>query len=158
MLLVEYWLTCSDMGNGTNPRTAMVEELIWRVKAYKFVTVRGTPASDKTTVMRLLCNRLFLTENLPIHVLINWRMEVVEAVGSWEEFLGRRWLSYPAFLLLDEAQEGNWDSEVWAAFFKSIEKLKHGPSVILFSSYGSPGGGYTGLDLLPVRSVKTSMG
>jgi hypothetical protein len=87
----------------------------------------------------------------------------MKLAGGWEEYLrvhtgihGRVWLSHSAYLLIDEAQEGHWDLQLWNGFFKSIEG-ESGPWVITFSSYGSPSGGYQGLDESKGRYVKTPL-
>jgi hypothetical protein len=53
----------------------------------------------------------------------------------------------PAFLigLIDEAQQSDWDVNGLWDFFKSITLL-HPIKIVLFASYGSPGGGYAGFD------------
>jgi hypothetical protein len=114
--------------------------------------VRGTPASGKTIVMRLVANKLLkmYSRESPIYILYGWDMEKISKVG-WNAYLyqetgvsGNDWLTHRAYLLLDEAQESYGDSELWAAFFKSIERYVDAPFVILFSSYGSPGRGFEG--------------
>ena len=69
-------------------------------------------------------------------------------------FRGDNWLTYRAYLLLDEAQVSYWDGELWFNLFKRIQSIEYygskpiiicvickkirvsHPFVILFSSYG----------------------
>ncbi|KAF8246466.1 hypothetical protein K440DRAFT_651029 [Wilcoxina mikolae CBS 423.85] len=132
-----------------------------KFKKYSFVIVRGTPASGKTTICRLICNTLLRENRLPVYLLTGWPEKDVKEAGNWERYLteqtgvhGRTWLGYSAYLLLDEAQEANWDTALWTGFFKSLG-TPGGPYVITFSSYGSPGGGYQGLDESKARYIKT---
>lgn len=154
-----------ELGDSVVLRTSVVDEVIFRVCQLKFIVVRGTPAVGKTTLCRLICNRLLEGQKLPVHVLTGWEEDSVKSCGGWEQYLakktgihGRQWITYPGFLLLDEAQEGHWDTELWASFFKTIAgQGGNGPFVITFSSYGSPGGGYQGLDDAKRRFNKTPM-
>jgi hypothetical protein len=117
--------------------------------------VRGTPASGKTTIMQLVANKLLemYGHTTPIYTLTGWREEKVGITG-WNAYLehqtgvyGKDWPTYPAYLLLDEAQQSYWDGELWADLFKAIEPvLGASPLIVLFSSYGSPGQGFTGYD------------
>jgi hypothetical protein len=117
--------------------------------------VRGTPASGKTTLMELMTNKLLeiYGHERPIHILYGWNQKKVQQAAGWNAYLkqetgvrGDHWRSYPAYLLLDEAQQSYWDDELWGALFKSIRPFVGYPFVILFSSYGSPGRGYEGFD------------
>jgi hypothetical protein len=138
-----------------NPRTKLVDEIIARLQQYHIIVVRGTPASGKTTLMELVANKLLeiYGHERPIHILYGWNQKKVQQAAGWNAYLrqqtgvrGDHWRSYPACLLLDEAQQSYWDDELWAALFKSIRPFTGYPFVILFSSYGSPGRGYEGFD------------
>jgi len=103
--------------------------------------------------MELVANKLLKTygHEFPIHVVNGWDENRVGKVG-WNKYLkqltgvyGDDWRNYPAYLLLDEAQQSYWDDELWAAFFKSIMPIPGAPFVILFSSYGSPNTGFASL-------------
>jgi hypothetical protein len=138
-----------------NPRTKLVDEMIARVQRYHIIRVRGTPASGKTTVMNLMANKLLekYGQTTPIHTLTGWDEKEVRATG-WNAYLkqetgvcGNDWLTYPAYLLLDEAQESHWDGKLWTDLFKRVEPVVSGsPFIILCSSYGSPGRGFAGYD------------
>ncbi|RAQ48713.1 hypothetical protein AFGD_010739 [Aspergillus flavus] len=135
-----------DLEHFTKPRADLVDELIARVHDYHIIRVIGPPASGKTTLMKLMVNKL-LEMNGPtksIHVLTGWDKQEVCGAPGWARYLGQKtgvhgeeWLSNPAYLLLDEAQQTYWDSGLWASFFKSA-----GPGwsvfIVLFMSYGSP--------------------
>ncbi|KAB8271027.1 hypothetical protein BDV30DRAFT_250200 [Aspergillus minisclerotigenes] len=138
----------------TNPRADLVDELIARVHDYHIIRVIGPPASGKTTPMELMVNKLLEMNGptKPIHVLTGWDKQEVCGTPGWARYLGQKtgvhreeWLSNPAYLLLDEAQQTYWDSELWASFFNSA-----GPGwsvfIVLFMSYGSPGEGLEGFE------------
>jgi hypothetical protein len=141
----------------------MLDEIIERVKDYKLISVRGTPACGKTTLMHLLANRLYTRygASIPIYTLTGWQRRDVEAAGGWSGYLeritgvrGTLWLGHNAFLLFDEAQQSYWDfNGIWD-FFKTITP-DHPVKVVLFTSYGSPNGGYAGLfeDYTPTSVV-----
>jgi len=104
--------------------------------------------------MELVANKLLKTygHEFPIHVVNGWNKEEVRSATGWNEYLkqetgvyGENWCNYPAYLLLDEAQQSYWDDKLWAAFFKAIEPHRDAPFVILFSSYGSPNTGFASL-------------
>ena len=106
--------------------------------------------------MSLVANKLLAMygHTIPIHTLSGWDMDKVHRATDWNAYLkqktgvfGEDWRTYPAYLLLDEAQQSHWDGELWSDFFKAIElSVGASPFVILFSSYGSPGRGFAGYD------------
>ncbi|KAE8331527.1 hypothetical protein BDV39DRAFT_189902 [Aspergillus sergii] len=132
-----------DLENFVNPREDLVDELIARVHDYHIIRVIGPPASGKTTLMKLMVNKLLEMHGptKPIHVLTGWDKQEVCGAPGWARYLeqkigfdGQDWLANPAYLILDEAQQTYWDSELWASFFKSA-----GPGysvfIVLFMSY-----------------------
>ena len=130
----------------------MVDEMIERVQEFHIIRVCGTPASGKTILSQLVANKLLemYGHMIPIYTMMGWGMEIIQPIG-WKEHLrqqtgvhGQKWRTYPAYLLLDEAQESHWDGELWADLFKYIQPIVGCPFVILFSSYGSPNSGYAG--------------
>ncbi|KAL4782898.1 hypothetical protein BJX76DRAFT_349047 [Aspergillus varians] len=134
------------------PRQNLVDELIARVNHYHIVRVNGTPASGKSVLMNLVANTLLerYSQATPIHSLTGWDPKIIKS--GWAAHLeqetgvhGRNWITYPAYLLLDEAQQSYWDRELWADFFKRIEPGTS-PFIILFMSYGSPHRGFPGFD------------
>ena len=106
--------------------------------------------------MHLLANKLLETygRTTPIHTLSGWDKEKVRSATGWNAYLkqetgvhGHKWSTYSAYLLLDEAQQSYWDGELWADLFKAIEPvLGASPLIVLFSSYGLPGQGFTGYE------------
>jgi hypothetical protein len=148
-------VTFTELATFINPRTKLVDEVIARVQRYHIIRVRGTPASGKTTVMQLVANKLLekYGQTTPIHTLSGWNKNAVEEATGWNAYLkqetgvrGDRWPTYPAYLLLDEAQQSRWDSQLWADLFKAIQPVVGSPFVILFSSYGTPNSGFAGFD------------
>jgi hypothetical protein len=142
----------TDLSSWIYPRTKLVNELIHRLHYYHIIRVRGTPASGKTTVMNLVVNQLLENygKEKPIHVLTDWNESKVDGKGGWGAYLkhktgvhGNQWLTYPAYLVIDEAQVSYWDAELWTDFFKRIVPLVS-PYILLFTSYGSPGRGFVG--------------
>ena len=153
----------TDLSPFINPRAKLVDELIARVQHYHIIRVNGTPASGKTTVMNLVVNKLLekYGQTTPIHALSGWDKEMVRSATGWSAYLkretgihGNRWLTYPAYLLLDEAQQSYWDGELWADLFKRVEPGTS-PFIILFLSYGSPHRGFAGYD--GEKHIKTPM-
>ncbi|KAA8893131.1 hypothetical protein FN846DRAFT_980288 [Sphaerosporella brunnea] len=157
-------LSClAELPADTLPRQHLVDQVILRANVYKFVVVRGTPATGKTTLSLLVANSLFRSQSLPVYLLLGWPKDEVKAAGGWKSYLeeltgihGRSWLAHEAYLLIDEAQESYWDSELWVALFKAISGANRGPRVITFSSFGSPSGGYQGINQTK-RFIKTSL-
>lgn len=156
-------LIFTDMPPFINSRAELVDELIARVQHYHIIRVSGTPASGKTTVMNLMVNKLLekYGQTIPIHVLSGWDRKTVRSATGWAVHLeqetgvhGRNWLTYPAYLLLDEAQQSYWDDELWADLFKRIEPGTS-PFIVLFMLYGSPHRGFVGFD--GEEHIKTPM-
>ncbi|KAL3454962.1 hypothetical protein BJX64DRAFT_273180 [Aspergillus heterothallicus] len=133
-------------------RGKLVNELIARVNHYHIVRVNGTPASGKTVLMNLVANTLLerYGQATPIHCVTGWDKEISKS--GWAAHLqqetgvhGRSWITYSAYLLLDEAQQSFWDHGLWTDFFKRIEPGTS-PFIILFMSYGSPNRGFPGFN------------
>ena len=146
-------------------RERLVNGIIDRAEMYHVILVRGTPACGKTTMMRLVANELLArySGDIPLYVLTGWDKKQVTLAGGWNHYLskatGIRGFSWPtsrAYILLDEAQESYWDTNLWAEFFKDISPFDTGASrVILFASYGSPDRGNAGFN--PEEYCKTPM-
>jgi hypothetical protein len=80
------------------------------------------------------------TKSKPVYVITGWPQDDIQ--GGWENYLisqtgynGNYWLSYKAYLLLDEAQEAFWDRYFYKEFLAKIQP-KSVPCVILFASHG----------------------
>ncbi|OJJ94765.1 hypothetical protein ASPACDRAFT_64920 [Aspergillus aculeatus ATCC 16872] len=137
-----------------HPRHDLIDELIRRLERYHLIRINGTPASGKTTTMKLLANELLERyPDTPLYVLSGWPERQVRAAGGWIRYFkehlnvrGDELEAYPCFILLDEAQESYWDTDLWAQLFKSIEKTVS-VHFVLFTCYGAGmthgGGGQT---------------
>lgn len=134
-------------------RSKVVDELIARVQTYHIIRVRGTPASGKTTLMKLMVNKLLASDpETPVYIISGWDRKSVCEEGGWGAYLAKRtgihghqWLGHRGYLFLDEAQESYWDGELWASFFKTIDRT-YNPYIVIFTSYGSPTEGSTGFE------------
>jgi len=137
-----------------SPRVQLVNGIIDRAEEYRMILVKGTPACGKTTTMRLVANELLARHSgeKPVHIITGWGREAVEKAGGWDDYLmqvtgiGDSWITRPAYLLFDEAQESYWDTTLWSVFLKGIDPFiaAECPCVISFASYGSPGRGNPG--------------
>lgn len=151
----------------TIPRTELVDGIISRVEEFHIIRVNGTSASGKTTLMNLTVNSLLKKygKTMPIHTLTGWNKGDVRRVGFYDRYLqlvtgvhGEDWGIYPAFLLIDEAQQSHWDEGLWSAFFKSIGGWRHGPYIILFTSCCLPGTSSPHIYFRPYSVVPMSFG
>ena len=103
------------------------------------IQVRGTPASGKTTLAKLLHD--YILKNQPeswVTRIRAWKSENDMPPGGWVEWLDSRWISQPgSVLIVDEAQSSYWD----LAFWQDLKDIKpESPfRVITFASYGSAG-------------------
>ncbi|KAE8399221.1 hypothetical protein BDV37DRAFT_261238 [Aspergillus pseudonomiae] len=145
-------------------RTDTVKKLADLIDRVNVVHVRGTPASGKTTLARLL-QKYFLDHNdykdrkRAVYFISDWRkLEEYSTNGDGETWanltqmipirFGRaRNLSEGTVILVDEAQKTYSDSGLWNTIIKDRvygngEDIK----VCLFCSYGSPS---TGVDRQP---------
>jgi hypothetical protein len=114
------------------PRQKLVDDIISRVGVYKLISVRGTPACGKSSLMHLLANELFTLygQSPPTYTLTGWEPKKVQEAGGWAHYLeqttgvnGDDWLNHNAYLLIDEAQQSYWDVNGLWDFFKSITLL-----------------------------------
>jgi hypothetical protein len=154
----------ADIHPVVSPRVQLVNGIIDRAEMYHIILVRGTPACGKTTIMRLVANELLArySGDIPLHIITGWNEKRVTQVGNWNSYLsqvtgieGESWPTSRAYLLLDEAQETYWDSNLWAEFFKDINPYPGVPYVILFASYGPPDQGSAGFN--PEKYCKMPM-
>ncbi|KAK2459548.1 hypothetical protein APHAL10511_008427 [Amanita phalloides] len=123
------------------PRSDTVHHLFDILQRERFVQVRGTPGSGKTTLKTLFHD----------YILQKERNASVKAYNSWERLSGNLEAALrrvdpayphprvPTYLLFDEAQDTYDDVDLWNNFFKSVhDKAFDKYYVILFCSYGSP--------------------
>jgi predicted AAA+ superfamily ATPase len=116
----------------------LLDELLQRAHRFRIIAVTAPPGSGKTHLMRLLANVLLRTR--PVYVITGWPQDGIQ--GGWEDYLirqtgynGNYWLSYRAYLLLDEAHQTFWDRHFYKEFLAKIQP-KSEPCVILFASHG----------------------
>ncbi len=132
----------------------MVETIkaLWKeLQTHGVILVRGTPASGKTTLARLLAAHIhdsdpkfnvvkksYTTRGPPPHRKLRvWLKAVsrldIRGAGNWRLLLN-------TVFIFDEAQLSYVDTEFWVDYVKPLtaEQPKFSPFVLLFSSYGSP--------------------
>lgn len=118
------------------------------------VHVRGTPSTGKTQLARLLQNRLE-TGRRVVFMGLGWP----QASGSrhpteiladesqrrgFTDVTARNLLTEEnndLVFIIDEAQTTYGESHLWFSVIKDRMGFSHGPSICLFSSYGSPSTG-----------------
>lgn len=112
------------------PRSSLVAGIIAAARKEHIIQVRGTPASGKTVLSRLVANELFRM-NEQVFYIDGWKGDVVEKAGGWSSYLesqtgveGTDWSQHSAWLLLDEAQQSYSDEDLYSGFFKSIETFE----------------------------------
>ncbi|PYI34045.1 hypothetical protein BP00DRAFT_444152 [Aspergillus indologenus CBS 114.80] len=123
------------------------------IDARNVIHVRGTPASGKTTLSKLL-QKHFLEKNRKVYHLPGWAIIENEVRDGWTPLFNRLRILNPTFswstvpedtvILIDEAQGSYYDLHFWMLAVK--QRLNNdGPKVKLcfFASYGSP---VTGVD------------
>ncbi|RAL10076.1 uncharacterized protein BO97DRAFT_147755 [Aspergillus homomorphus CBS 101889] len=133
-------------------RTGLITEIFRRLEDSAIVRISGTPASGKTTLMRLMMKSLMIDPKNTQHIyaLYSWIPAKVENMGGFQKYLNEmtgkdadEWLGYPAYLFIDEAQTSYEDTDLWSYLFKSVTP-KSKCRIVLFTSYGSPDEGAEG--------------
>ena len=102
--------------------------------------VRGTPASGKTILSRLLAHHIHQQDPAAHIIRLNsWDTTIVWNMGGWEAFLNAKgWKQgKKTFFIFDEAQMSYGDIDLWVGFFKELPSFKD-QFAIAFASYGSP--------------------
>lgn len=121
---------------------------------YAIVHVRGTPATGKTRLARLLQDRLE-TNRRVVFMGLGWppatgRRHPTEILADESHRTGFTNVGARDLLtkknndlvfIIDEAQTTYRESHLWFSVIKDRMGLSHGPSICLFSSYGSPSTG-----------------
>ena len=141
--------------NTTSPRTRSVETLARLIDEHAIVHVRGTPASGKSTMAKLLFHH-YLRNRQPKIVFVadwkDWLRNDKDTVGflvrqchllghnvQRAEFLNET--NDDLIFILDEAQVTYDDSFFWYSVIKERLSATSGPRFCLFTSYGSPSTG-----------------
>jgi hypothetical protein len=122
---------------------------LWdRVQQVGVVHVRGTPASGKSTLSKLL-GQYVRRQKPGLQVLwSSWPIPLSSGLDQSSQHYDilncvfKRpahtvWEKIQALIIIDEAQASYAFVNVWNAFIKTITPSS-GPKVVLFSSYGSP--------------------
>jgi len=107
----------------------------------EFLQVRGTPASGKSTLAKLLGRHIRVQEPR-VHVIwiFGWKRDNVAECGGWYYYLNKRkgWIpGKDTVFIFDEAQVTYKDVELWNELFKGIHDYPD-RRAIAFASYGSP--------------------
>jgi energy-coupling factor transporter ATP-binding protein EcfA2 len=128
------------------PREQTVERLFATIETHRVVHMRGTPASGKSEMLRLL--ELFIRrQKKKVVRLVHWPSKAeMEAHGGWKAFLMKKCgildedllFVSPVFVLIDEAQTTYWDFLLWNEGLKTVAGRLSGMSFLIASSYGSP--------------------
>jgi hypothetical protein len=121
---------------------------LWeRIQQVGVVHVRGTPATGKSTLARLLEDHVRTIEpNLEVYRFA-WPLSFPgEEWNPFENLLNAftklslrqiEWQTYRRLLIIDEAQESYKCISLWNDLIKGLSP-RSGPLIVLFSSYGSP--------------------
>lgn len=132
-----------------SPRESTVEELARMLKKWTFIHIRGTPASGKTTLARLL-KKHYQAQNIPVILFSGWleqpddyRVKIVQEARQ----LGYNQFDYDFVmdgqyaLILDEGQQTYLDIGLWLDLIKYQSGRNFGPMICVFTCYGSPTAG-----------------
>lgn len=129
-------------------RVETVDALWNLLQANGRVHVRGTPASGKSTLARLLAAHVQqLRPDLPVYYC-TWYPQLVPNTPRFQEalnsLLGQEadanyWKKAPLLLIIDEAQLSFTFTPLWNDLIKEIVP-GGGPHIAIFSSYSSPSG------------------
>lgn len=140
-----------SLGADILPRKTTVEKLVARMNTTKFLHLRGTPASGKTVLLKLIRAYLSCRKLKPVYV--NWPSDF--AASGWN---GRGWKDFllqetgfqdldslhssDCVLLIDEGQLSYTQDGFWNETIKWVTG-RRGPTIglkiILAASFGSTG-------------------
>jgi hypothetical protein len=111
------------------------------------VNVRGTPASGKTVLARLLFNH-YQDRQVPVIYIPSWPQKQTDSYTSIlvreAKDAGYDFVTYATLvdanivIILDEAQMSYGDNGLWLGLIKSQSGSREGPRIALFTSYGNP--------------------
>lgn len=116
---------------------------LWKlIREKQVVHIRGTPATGKSTLARLLQQYVAMVVKEPEVYYVSWP-ENFDRLAPYSLMLNklsgrtsdRDWLDIEGLLIVDEAQ-ASYSSSLWNDLIKFVE-LGFGLKIALFSSYGS---------------------
>lgn len=116
---------------------------LWKlIREKQVVHIRGTPATGKSTLARLLQQYVAMVVKEPEVYYVSWP-ENFDHLAPYSLMLNklsgrtsdRDWLDIEGLLIVDEAQ-ASYSSSLWNDLIKFVE-LGFGLKIALFSSYGS---------------------
>lgn len=135
-------------------RTRTVTKLSALLEKQRVVLVRGTPASGKTTLGKLLrayYNRTKIEGRIiPVVFFNGWERDGIdydvkirnEGLKRYPEFQNWDFVDEGEYLLiLDEGQMTYTERGLWYGIIKGQSDHSWGPRVLILASYGSPGAG-----------------
>lgn len=109
--------------------------------------MRGTPASGKTTLARLLCE-FYRNKKVPAVIIYTWPHDPYVSSTSTLVRLARNeghtsvtpdtLYTDNIVFILDESQASFNDADLWQGFIKTQSGRGCGPRLCLFTAYGSP--------------------
>jgi hypothetical protein len=107
----------------------------------EFLQVRGTPASGKSTLAKLLGRHIRVQEpDVRVIWVDGWERDDAAKCGGWYSYLKKRkgWIpGENTVFIFDEAQLMYKDGELWNELFKCMHDYPD-RRVIAFAIYGSP--------------------
>ncbi|KAI5781839.1 hypothetical protein EDC01DRAFT_751958 [Geopyxis carbonaria] len=123
------------------PREKFITALWAHVKTRRIVQVQGSSTSGKTVTCHLLQRHININDpDYHVISLNGWKKEDVQSYGGYVGYLTEM-AGYPQpdalfvannlVILIDEAQEANWDNAFMLEFLKLVEQ-RAGPCVVLF--------------------------
>ncbi|KAJ7506542.1 hypothetical protein B0H11DRAFT_2219241 [Mycena galericulata] len=126
----------------TSPRAKLVNEIIDRLTTVKFIQIRGSRASGKTTLLRLIQAQLEKDKKIVLLIDTPWPTERSNRLDLYWKFdaLRRRCFEneIQTVVLIDEGQTTYTDFTLWNTYFKMWAGDLPGPfGVIVACVYGS---------------------
>jgi hypothetical protein len=133
-----------------DPRTKLVTGLIEMLDLHGVVHIRGTPATGKTELLRLVHLHLCRSGKSAVR-FTRWPVPTEREGLTWEGILTSRCrvpetelLTSSIYILVDEAQSSYYDVDLWNDGLKSVAgrlPRADGIKFLMACSYGSPGSG-----------------
>ncbi|TDL19513.1 hypothetical protein BD410DRAFT_830314 [Rickenella mellea] len=124
-------------------REQTVKRLFKCLESQRLVQIRGTPASGKSTLMKLLHAHIKSCQpDAIVQIVMGWPEERLQEhpIARFRRFIPGYPFPIPqkTFILFDNAHLTYWDSELWEFFFKDQVMAGASYRVALFCGYGSP--------------------